>query len=627
LILEWLGQGPVLLVVIAVVFLPGAPLFGVLATAAAGVVLSALGLPWSPLAWVVIVLVIIVIVWLLGRFVGHRLPTRSRNGSRWLLSAALIISSLSTGWRLGAYVGSPAAISQTNDAVFHMNAVRFILENGDASVMHISEVIGGRGFYPAAWHDLVSLVVQVTGADIPVAANMLTLVIGAVIWPLGIAWFMVMVSGSSTVAAYAAILAGVMQNFPLLMFQWGVLFPNALSTALIPAAIALIVSLPVWNSDSRPWRGVVRGILVVALAAGSLAVSQPASLLPWGVACVVWLTFRLLRTAERRRRWESWVALAIVWGALGVTWLTLSASTSGSHWTFFRSRTEAVLDVVLNAPVRMQPQVLVSVMMLVGLVVAAMIPRHRWLVILWGGISGMYWIAAAVGNERFRDLTLGAWYADPYRIAALMPIVVLPLAALGADAVVRTLVRGRPERGREVAIAVAAVIAVFAVLIILFRPSPLPSIASGKYEQASRYIESDTSFLSTDERTLLDELDGLVEPEARVLGNPGTGVAFGYFVSGVDVYPRTWSPPNTSEWETLAQGLRDANDDSAVCDALAAYGDPGYVLDFGLGESSAGRYVMPGMTDFAGQDGFELVAEEGRASLWRITACTNRNDR
>jgi len=27
------------------------------------------------------------------------------------------------------------------------------------------------------------------------------------------------------------------------------------------------------------------------------------------------------------------------------------------------------------------------------------------------------------------------------------------------------------------------------------------------------------------------------------------------------------------------------------------------------------------MTDFAGQDGFELVAQEGGVSLWRITAC------
>jgi hypothetical protein len=71
----------------------------------------------------------------------------------------------------------------------------------------------------------------------------------------------------------------------------------------------------------------------------------------------------------------------------------------------------------------------------------------------------------------------------------------------------------------------------------------------------------------------------------------------------------------------IQNDLRDAGTEPEVCEALAAYGSPAFVLDFGLGEETPGRYELEGMTDFAGQPGFELIDSEGEASLWRITAC------
>src|SRR5690606_17111957 len=131
----------------------------------------------------------------------------------------------------------------------HMNAVRFILETSDASSLHGNAVIGGDSFYPSAWHAGISLVATMAGASIPVAANISTLVIGALVWPLGIAWLARTVTGSRAVASYAAVLSSALQTFPLLMFQWGVLFPNALATALVPAAVSVVISLPSWNSE------------------------------------------------------------------------------------------------------------------------------------------------------------------------------------------------------------------------------------------------------------------------------------------------------------------------------------------------------------------------------------------
>lgn len=109
--------------------------------------------------------------------------------------------------------------------------------------------------------------------------------------------------------------------------------------------------------------------------------------------------------------------------------------------------------------------------------------------------------------------------------------------------------------------------------------------------------------------------------DSLIIANPSTGAGFAYVLGERDIVPRTWAPPQSAAWDVIAAHLRDAAEDPAVCEALAAYGDPEYVLDFGIGGTGPGEYLMPGMTDFEDRPGFEEVASEGDASLWRITAC------
>lgn len=640
MIVDWLAQAPVLLTALVVVLVPGliamfavgmrglallafAPVFGVASTAILALLFGAVVLPWSPLSWAVGTVGVVLVAVLVGWRLGNRLPHLAQEQHRWLIPTALAVGMLLLAWRLVGYIHDPTGISQTNDDVFHLNAVRYIIDTADASSMHVNAVIGGHSFYPAAWHGVVSLIVMISGCTIPIAANMLTLVIGALIWPTGIAWLARTVTGSATVTAYTAILAGALQAFPLLMFQWGVLFPNALSIALIPAGIALVVSLPGLQRSTSLWQDTVRSVLLVFVVTGSLLLSQPAALLPWAAISMVWLTFHLLGSGARlKRRWAIAV-LIVVWAVFIGAWMYLAQGTSGSHWPAFRGRVEALLDVLLNGQVRMPVAIGVSVLMIVGLVVAIRRPALRWFAVAWLGVSMLYFLVATVGRSIVRIDVLGAWYADPYRIAALAPIVVIPLAAVGADALVHSAARLlHRDAGRPAWVVVGpSVVAVLMVVLIVLRPTAMPDFMTGSYDRDSRYLTTSDSYLSTDERALLEELDDVIEPGARVIANPSTGAGFGYFFSGVDVYPRTWAPPSSGPWPVLASGLRDAAADPEVCAALQAYGSPEYVLDFGPGEHGPGRYLMPGMTDFAGQPGFERVAGEGEATLWRITAC------
>lgn len=636
---EWFTATPALLAAVLAVFAPGllalygaglrglalvafAPVFSIAATAITALAFGQAGVPWTALTWAVAMVVFIGVAWLAGRLLGRPdAPEPAR--PRWILVAGIAVGALFAAWRLIAYIGDPGGISQTNDAVFHMNAVRFALETADASSLHINAVIGGRSFYPAAWHGIVSLIVMLTGASIPVAANALTVVIGALIWPLGVAWLARTVFRSNVVASYAAILASALQAFPLLMFQWGVLFPNALSTALIPAGLAMVVSGSAWVRTRPRWQDWARLVLFVAVTAAALILAQPAALLPWAAMSVVWVTYLMIGGLAVIGRWRAIAIIAASWLALGAGWLFLARSTSGSHWPPFRGKFEVLLDVLLNGQIRIPFAFALSALMLIGIGVAIRRRELRWFVVAWAGISMLYVFVAAIGNTFVREDILGAWYADPYRITALAPIVVIPLAAFGLDALLRFAARrlGRPEDAVVFAAVGLGVAVLLMVLIVSLRGVAMPAFLEGTFDRESRYLAADDAYLNPDERSLLEELPDHVEEGSRVIGDPSTGAAFGYFLSGVDVYPRTWSPPRTEAWSILAEGLRDAATDPAVCESLTTYGDPGYVVDLGPSDVGPGKFPAPGMTDFEGQDGFELLAQQGEASLWRITAC------
>lgn len=600
-----------------------APVASVAMVAVAAIALGAVGVGWSIPGLGLVVAIMAALAWALGLVLRlRRRDERPAAGARsLLLPAGIAVGAAFTAWRLLSYIQDPAGISQTNDAVFHMNAVRYVLDTADASSLHLSSMLGAGSFYPAAWHAFVSAIVLGSGASIPIAANAFTLIIGALIWVLGISWLAQIATGSRRVAAYAAILASALQLFPLLMFQWGVLFPNALSVALTPASIAAGIHALRGLRDRRSAGDLVRAAALLLVGPAALALAQPASLPIWGLVIVVWFTEWMLHGRPLAHRSTRVAAVVVAWLVLIAVWLLLSRGTGGSHWPPFRGKAEVFLDIVVNGQMRIAPAWAISALMLIGIVVLCRRSGSRWLVGAWLGLSGLYVLVAAVGMPLVRSGILGAWYADPNRIAAYAPIAVIPLAAVGL-ARLTTFLSERSAVSEMAARWTGAVVAAVAmILIIALRAVPMPAFIEGTFDKDPRYLTTDESYLSIDERMLLEALPEYVGDDAKVIGNPSTGIGFGYMLSGLDVFPRTWSPPRSAAWETVAEDLRDAGDDPAVCAALATLGEPDYVLDFGAGENTPGRFLMPGMTDFAGQPGFELVAERGAAELWRITAC------
>ncbi|MGX1701260.1 DUF6541 family protein [Microbacterium sp. NPDC055357] len=644
MIADWAVQTPAVLLAIAVLFVPGLALVAALrlrglalfalAPAASTVLLSVLailfgfaGIAWTPATIALGVLVTLVVVWAAAILLGPRRRV-ARSGSRTLLWAGLAAGIVFGAVRIGLYIQDPVAISQSNDAVFHLSAIRWILETGTASSFDLTGVVGARGFYPGAWHAVTSTVALLSGATIPIAVNVVTLITATLVWPLGITWLVRQATGSQSTAAVAAVLSPALLTFPMLMTQWGVLYPNLLSVALLPAAVAVVVAAPGWIAGRGPvaagGRGAALTIAALLGTLGAVAISQPATLLAWIILALAFATAWGMAHALRargRQRVLFWTALAGIWVLAAFVWFMLTRSTTGSHWPPFRGKLAAVVDVVFNGQVMLPFAFAVSLFAIAGLVVAVRRPRLRWLAASWLVFAGLYIVVASIGQPWLRQWLLGAWYADPYRIASLAPVVVIPLAAIGIVSVVTWILDRlrRPQIAGGVSAGIAAVIVLVGLVtapVVL-----MPKVIENEWDDESRYEIGSDTWLSSDERALLERLPEHVPAGSRVIGNPSTGTGFGYVMSGVDVYPRTWSHPRNTTWTTIQNELRDAGTDPAVCDALEVLGDPEFVLDFGVGEATPGRFILPGMTDFAGQPGFELVDQQGDASLWRLTAC------
>lgn len=647
----FLGAAPALAVAVVVVFGPGlligfglrlrgvglwalAPVISTSVVGALALVYGASGVPWSLLTVATGCVAVALVAWvsrLLLRDPGARMP-RDPQG-RTLLLAGLAVGIAVGAVRFALYLGEPGAISQTNDAVFHLGAIRWILETGDASSLHVSAMVGGGGFYPAAWHGLTSVVTLASGADIPTSANMVSFLVAYGVWPLGITWLTVAATRSRATAALSAALSSALLAFPLLMLEWGVLYPYSLSVALLPAAVGVVIASKDWIGGDGPVVGrsgnvVLSGVLI-ATAVGALALAQPATLLAWGLLVSAWHTGSSVEHARRAvgGARTATIALAIVpWLLLAGLWLALSSGTSGSHWDPFRSEWQAVLDVIINSHMWLPPAIGVSILAVVGIAFAVRSRRLRWLAWGWIALSVLYIGAASIDHEFVRTWVLGAWYSDPYRLAALAPVMVIPLAAVGASGIAAWTARVLSGRaGREnvgSAWAIGAIATTGMATIVVAPVLMMPNVYENGWDRQSRYESNALSYLSPDERLLLQRLAVTVPADGTVIANPSTGGAFGYMLSGRNVYPRTWRSPDGPAWATVATGLNQAAADPAVCTALADLGSPRYVLDFGPGEASPGRSVMPGMTGFAGRPGFDKVDEQGDASLWRITACT-----
>jgi hypothetical protein len=571
---------------------------------------------------------------------GHRHRHRADMLIGWFV---VVVVFLVLFWRLGQIFGGIDNISQTFDNVFHLNAVRYIVDTGNASSLRVSgftSSTGMGGFYPAAWHDVASLTQQLTGSTVPAAVNASNVAIAALVWPLSCLLLATAIFGRRriVVVATAAFSAGL-GSFPYLMLDFGVLYPNLLSIALLPASIGLLaLSLRVARGLVLPtvsaWILALGTLPGVALAHPSTLLALFAWTLPIVLAAAAALFVRFLKRSDVWRAAGVVLGFVVYTGILAIAWQRLRPDEAQSTWQPVQGLAQAFGQALTSAPQGRPIPWLIFAMTLFGIWAMLRQRRFLWLLAMFGISCVMFIVVSGYPFGPVRTWFGGVWYNDPFRPAALLPVAALPVAVLGvvwltdlAQGWVRSqLAEGRLPRswsawatGSRVAVASAvASVLVFTGLLGLSQGGTVTaSVASAAGSYA---LTPKARLVDTNEMALLRRAAEEIPADNVVVSSPWTGASMVYAIAD----RKSLTPHIFSEFgadtSTILNRLNQAGEDPEICEAvqrLKAY----YVLDFGTREIHGHVHTMPGLVDMETDPDFTLVDSEGAAKLYKVTAC------
>ncbi len=662
--MSWLDEAGTFVLALVVVFVPGAAAalllrlrgFAVLAAAApfslamlgaAAVAQIVVPFRWSPVAWglgVALLLAIAVAVrWASDAHAArHGRPERSavrvERGWREAVPYAVVavVGALSAARLMSAF-GAPSNISQTFDNIYHLNAVRHIMDDG--VIAPTRQLL--PGFYPDLWHIVVSTVARMAGSGVAETVNVVSIVLAALVWPIACVWLVRTIGGARVGGAIAAgALAIGCAAFPLLMLDFGVLYPNVLSISLLPSAIAAVVLVSGIGEGARP-DGAVRWSLVGALVP-TIALAHPSTLM------ALMLPAFLIVATGFRRWWSRQVSeghaplgrraalggLIALLSMSAVLFVVARPDRGLAFWPPSASAADAVAQVVSGGLVWRPAAWAVSVAALLGAVVILVSRRHRaqwWLPVSMMVMAALYVVCLSLSLPAPRYWLTGTWYQDIYRIAALLPAFLVPLGAMaviglseavegllrrrGAHEGARTSPIRRPSPIRWAAPTVGAAAGV--LLLLVTQTGEALGVetrnTAGAYRQDAR-----SPLLTDDERALIARLPELVPEDEVIVGNPWTGTSLSYALADRAALVPHIFQRLTPDMTVITEHLTDAVQDPRMCAALERTRTR-WILDFGTAEIHNGDHAYPGLRDPGRVAG--IVDREGDAVLYRIDAC------
>lgn len=548
--------------------------------------------------------------------------------SRWWMTVAagvggLFAACVAISLQLISVFGDPQNVSQTFDNVVHLNAVRLALDTADASVFRIGST-SDIAWYPNGWHSLVTLVAQLGGGSVPLAVNAANIALCSFAWPASILALTAVVFRDRPAAlGAAAALSTGFGAFPVLLIYFGVLYPNATAYAVLPAGVAAV-----WLLLRARGRDRVRHAILVAIIAAGITMAHPNALLALYAVTIVstiWFLFRTARGKRTRRAFviaSSWtLGLALI--GIGL-WRFGRTNAGMSAWGAWQSTAQAVGEAALISPRSYPITITTAILVVIGI---ACVVRHPT---AWSWVGPPFAVAAFLfimvsgvpTGTRIRDVLMSPWYNDSFRLAALLPVIGIPVAVIGALVVIDLVSSGlrylrapRNVRGPIVAIVVAA----------LFSVSVGANVTAAMTDARAAYrLDNHSALLTSEEAALLSRLDDTTPPGSLLLVNPWTGGSLAFALADRAVTVKHIFGTRSMDEEFLDGHLKQIDSDARVCQAVSRVGAT-YVLDFGdqnVFNNPASGQERSGLNNLTPSSHLVLVDSEGpNARLFRIEGC------
>jgi hypothetical protein len=615
---------------------------------------DAAGVPWNAATAAVIAVPPILAAWLAGRRFGFRTPLSPAGLGRpakIAIVAGVAMGSAVTCLALLRGIGDPATASQGWDPIFHLNVLRWIQESGSATPWGVAPIFGAGPptYYPAGWHSAVALV----PGSVSEAANLSSIVIGGMIWPIGLTFLASVVLPRHPAAwALTPLIGASFVSFPFSQLLRSGQWPNGLATALVPATLAVMVLLlRRLTADEQAGRQARELVLLAVLAAallGGCVAAHPSAVFATAVAILPFVAARLLpllvRAARRRpRRAGAAAAVAVIAAVAAYSALANSRLLAGvmAYRRAVRAEIPDSLDLAffdlprfpaLSPPAPDDFNLAVGLLVIVGAVVAVFVREARPLAISWLAFVALYVLAAGPENG-LRWLT-GFWYKDTQRIAPFIAMTGSLLAALAVAVAARAARRAVSARltsartgGRWPVAAMLVALPVAVLICGIYWGSGSYRSVERVAVAAQNYVVSDkpgSGVLSKGEQAFIERAGAMLPANAVVIGDPFNGETYFYTLTGRHVvYTQLGAPTaGSAAKELLRTGFNRLRTDKSICEAVLKVGATHFYEDSpGSAHGSASLKRWPGFYNVPTGLGFEKIASDGVRALYRITAC------
>lgn len=552
-----------------------------------------------------------------------------------------------------------ASFFQGYDNGNHLNTIRVFLETGNFSSFN-STAYAAEGtvapfssppvFYPSAWHLLVALVVSVTESPITLGVNAVNAMLLGVVFPLSMRAFLGRFFDQNNRLVYIGSVACLSFSTTVWDFvNFGPLYPMLMSYALVPVTISCFIAL----FDIKSYvRKRVSYALLFSVGCIAIALAQPSGIFLMAVVLApffVWQAYSIgIHVFHGSRvRAKSIICSLFVACFVIIIWMSCNMSpffqnTVSFNWPAYTSWRQAVIDVVLLSMCDHGAQLLLACFVCVGLILACMDRKRRWLVFSYA-IAIITFIVCSATEGNLKHILGGFWYTDTHRLAANVAIIAAPFAVLGADFIYRFIrlvfdwaakhLNGCPSGG-----VVAGLSMVLSYAIIFYPSFTLRGFGEirtsfGGLEESIKQ-QNDVQavhVLDDDEIGFVNEALSLVPNDSLIINYANDGSGFLYGLYGLNIYYRDFALPPGGEGETpesriIRNSLNEIASNDLVREAVEKI-DARYVLLLDQGDSDRARDYFwsnypsqyPGLVSITDETpGFTVVLSRGDMRLYQI---------
>lgn len=564
----------------------------------------------------------------------------------------ILVAAASIGHRLMQAAPSPEQVTQNYDSVFHYNVVARIIMTGEASSLHALPPI--RNVYPIAFHQYAALGPMAYKPATAVSAVASTwLIFAALIWPVSMLYLVRNMVGRHAWSDFLApVLSAVCAGSPFLLLDWGTLYAMFAGQMILPVFLGLL-----WTWCRKTWwRGKesLAGLAwifvsVLAITFCHFRVMMTGILLALPLL-LVWMVTAAIYLHNRDRRIFRQAMALFTLGILAVLALgfavfrklylrgptrKIADHLNGGPALPTEDITSAILRFLFGQPIDAGNRPLplcwpIATLLVLALIILCIRHRQEDLISVSSFLLlGLVFVACAGTHADWAKIISALWYKDQRRLFAAWPIVAIPIICLALNALATFFKpylerdgEGATRQGHNKALTILStpLIMMIGLLICIVNPQmdAMETSLSLTYSFADN--DADAPMLSTDEYLLMKRLDQHVGKHDKVLSDPWNGSGFMMAVGDRTPYFAHLSMDWDKDHIYIANHFDQMGPHTKACSIIRKNHIKWYV-DMGKPyvENDPQHRIFEKL--HPADHGMKLEDSQGRAKLYRITAC------